>query len=394
MAKPILLLPDSVREIIARRYRNRRRHWLAGEDEWPMHFGLGAPDEREAQRQPEALGAWIAAWQTLSGTPAGAGEIVWRECHWRTLGTQRLPERLLLHNAESAAAWLGEGQRWQRASIRYRHLAARWPLLSTRLARYFDILADWDAAEIQRLEDLLAWLETNPRSNLYPRQLPIGGIDSKWLEGRTPLITDLVAALQEDAGGDLGFYERCGLRPLPHIVRLCVLDETLRQRAGGLGDITARLDDLAALDLPASRVFIVENLQTGLAFGDHPGSVVFMALGYGVGALGRLPWVMRAPNCTYWGDLDTHGLAILSRARLQLPHLESALMDEATLLRHRDLWVSESQQYATAELPLLTAAEQAVYDGLKQHRWGMNVRLEQERIPWAYAWDVLCGAGC
>jgi hypothetical protein len=387
-ARPRLLLPDAVRETVARRYRNRRRHWLAGEDEWPLNLPLGAPDEREAQRQPEAVRSWIAAWQTLAGTPAGAGEIVWCQRHWHTLGTQRLPERLLLHNAESVAAWLGEGQRWQRASVRYRHLAARWPLLSARLTRYFDMLADWEAAEIQRLEDLLAWLETNPRSNLYPRQLPIGGIDSKWLEGRTPVIADLVSALQEDAGGDLGFYERCGLRPLPHTVRLCILDETLRRRAGGLGDITARLDDLAALDLPASRIFIVENLQTGLAFGGHPGAVVFMAMGYGVGALGRLPWVMRAA-CTYWGDLDTHGLAILSRARLQLPHLQSALMDEGTLLGHRDLWVSENPQYATAELPLLTPPEQAVYGGLKQQRWGTNVRLEQERIAWDYAWRVL-----
>jgi hypothetical protein len=393
MAKPTLLLPEGVRQIIARRYRNRRRHWLEGEDEWPLNLGLGEPDEREAQRQPDALRAWIEAWQTLTGTPSGTGEIVWRERHWRTLGTQRLPERLLLHNPESVALWLGEGQRWQRASVRYRHLTAQWPRLSPRLARYFDELADWEAAEIQRLTDLLAWIETNPRSHLYPRQLPIGGIDSKWLEGRTPLITDLVAALQEDAGGDLSFYERCGLRPLPHMVRLCILDERLRQRAGGLGDITARLDDLVALDLPASRIFIVENLQTGLAFGDHPGAVVFMALGYGVGALGRFPWVMRA-KCTYWGDLDTHGLAILSRARLQMPHLESALMDEATLLSHRDFWVAENPQYATAELPLLTPSEQAVYGGLKQQRWGMNVRLEQERIPWAYAWDVLCGAGC
>ena len=380
-----MLLPDAVREIVARRYRNRRRRWLEAGDEWPVDLPLGAPDEREAQRQPEALRAWIEAWQAWRG----AGEIVWIERHWHTLGTQRLPERLLLHNPESAAAWLGEGRRWQRASGRYRRLTARWPLLSTRLARYFDMLADWEAAEIQRLEDLLAWLETNPRSNLYPRQLPIGGIDSKWLEGHMPAITDLVAALQEDAGGDLGFYERCGLRPLPHTVRLCILDETLRQRAGRLGDITARLDDLAALDLPASRIFIVENLQTGLAFGGYPGGVVFMALGYGVGALGRLPWVMRAAQCTYWGDLDTHGLAILSRARLQLPQLESALMDEATLLGHRDLWVAENPQYAAAELPLLTPAEQAVYGGLKQQRWGMNVRLEQERIPWAYAWDVL-----
>ena len=365
-----MLLPDAVREIVARRYRNRRRQWLAGEGEWPIDVPLGAPDEREAQRQPEAVKAWIEAWQAWGGT----GEIVWRERHWRTLGTQRLPERLLLHDAESVAAWLGEGHRWQRASTRYRHLAARWPPLGARLAGYFDMLADWEAAEMERLEDLLAWLEANPRSNLYSRQLPIAGIDSKWLEGRRPMITDLV--------GDLG------LQPLPHIVRMCILDETLRQRVAGLSDISARLDDLAAVDLPASRVFIVENLQTGLALGSHPGAVVFMAMGYGVGALARLPWVMRA-KCTYWGDLDTHGFAILSRARLQVPHLESVLMDEATLLRHRDLWVHEQDQYATPELPLLTPCELAVYQGLKQQRWGMNVRLEQERIPWAYAWDVL-----
>jgi len=137
-----------------------------------------------------------------------------------------------------------------------------------------------------------------------------------------------------------------------------------------------------------SRVYIVENVQTGLAFEDYPGSVVFMGLGYGVGTLGRLPWVMRA-RCTYWGDLDTHGLAILSRARAQLPHLESVLMDEDTLLRYRELWVSENPQYGATELPLLTPEEQAVYRGLKEQRWGVNIRLEQERIDLSYAWNVL-----
>src|SRR5579872_1468346 len=360
MARLLLLLPDAVRETIARRYRSRRHNWLMGEDEWPMDLPLGSPDEREAQRQPEAVRAWAEAWQAWSG----AGELVWHERRWRTLGVQSLPERLLLHEPASVAMWLGEGQRWQRASSRHRHFAARWPGLSARLARSFDLLADWDAAEIQRLEDLVAWLEANPQSHLYPRQLPVVGIDSKWLEGRMMLIADLVAALQADVGGALDFYQRCGLNPLPHTVRLCILDERLRQRAGGLGDISARPDDLATLDLPVSRVYIVENLQTGLAFEEYPGSVVFMGLGYGVGALARLPWVMRA-QCTYWGDLDTHGLAILSRARLKLPHLESALMDEHTLLCHRDLWVSENPQYAAPELPLLTPAEQSVYSGLK-----------------------------
>jgi hypothetical protein len=384
MAKPLLLLPEAVRESIARRYQRRRHNWLTGEGDWPIDLPLGSPDEREAQRQPDAVRAWIAAWSAWSG----AGELVWRERRWRTLGMQSLPERLLLHDPASAAAWLGEGQRWQRASARHRRLTARWPELGPHLARYFDLLADWDVAEIQRLEDLVAWLDANPLSNLYARQLPVAGIDSKWLEGRKMLIADLVATLKADDGGDLDFYRLCGLKPLPHIVRLFILDQGLRQRTGGLRDISARPEELATLDLPASRVYIVENLQTGLAFEDHPGSVVFMGLGYGVGALARLPWVMRA-QCTYWGDLDTHGLAILSRARLKLPQLESALMDEHTLLCHRDLWVSEQPQYAAPELPLLTPTEQSLYSGLKQQRWGVNIRLEQERIAWNYAWNVL-----
>jgi hypothetical protein len=182
------------------------------------------------------------------------------------------------------------------------------------------------------------------------------------------------------------------LRPLPHLVRFRLLDESLRRSLGGLGDISARVEDLVGLDLEVSLVYIVENLQTGLAFDDRPGSLVFMGLGYGVSALGRLPWVTRA-RCLYWGDLDTHGFAILDRARRCLPDIGSALMDEETLLRHREFWAVEKEQCAAAGLPLLTAAEQTVYRGLREQRWGMNVRLEQERIGWSWAWPRLAGGG-
>jgi hypothetical protein len=59
-------------------------------------------------------------------------------------------------------------------------------------------------------------------------------------------------------------------------------------------------------------------------------------------------------------------------------------MDESTLLRNRDLWVEEKSP-CTTELSLLTASEQEVYQGLRQHRWGPKVRLEQERIAWSDA---------
>ena len=99
---------------------------------------------------------------------------------------------------------------------------------------------------------------------------------------------------------------------------------------------------------------------------------------------------MAAAECIYWGDLDTHGFAILNRARAALPNVVSVLMDEPTLLRNRDLWVEEKNP-CTLELFLLTAAEQAVYQGLRQHRWGLNVRLEQERLGWSEAWQALSG---
>jgi hypothetical protein len=145
---------------------------------------------------------------------------------------------------------------------------------------------------------------------------------------------------------------------------------------------------LAGLNLPVDRVYIVENLQTGLAFGDLPGSALILRMGYGVDVLARIPWISRA-ECVYWGDLDTHGLRILSRARALLPQVTSILMDEETLLAHESLWGEEPEQTSDVELPALTPVEQLLYRQLKQHHWGTNVRLEQERIPWEYAWKAL-----
>lgn len=264
----------------------------------------------------------------------------------------------------------------------------RWPQFSDKLPRYFAILADYSEADYQRLVDMVAWIGKHPASNLYPRQLPVTGLDSKWLEKRKGLVADLVDAVRGQSTNEGNFYQRCGLKAPPQLIRLRILDESLRQRVAGMEDISAPWQQLAELDLPVSSVFIVENLQTGLAFDDLPGSVVIMHLGYGVDVLGRLPWVAKA-GCLYWGDLDTHGFAILNRARSYLPELKSVLMDEVTLRSHQDLWVEEKDQHAAETWPLLSAQEQEVYQAIKRNIWGQNVRLEQERIAWDVAWKIL-----
>ena len=380
-------LPEDVRQALVRRFQSKHREWLigdAGESLWPLEVALGAPTEQAALRQVDGVRAWVSAWQGWQGV----GTLSWCERRWKALGAQRLPEKLVLRGPEDVAMWIGESARWERAQSRYRSLIARWPVVAQQLPRYFDVLADYSDADYQRLTEMLDWIASHPNSNLYPRQLPVSGLDSKWLDGRKGLLTDLVAAIQEDSSSDLDFYQRCGLKAPPLLVRMRVLDQSLRAHVGGVGDITAPVDDLAGISWPVSHVFIVENLQTGLAMSDMPSAVVFMRLGYNVDVLARLPWLARA-RCIYWGDLDTHGFAILHRARSYIPELQSVLMDEETLLRHKALWVDEAAQHSAAELTLLTKDEQELYRDLKQQRWGQNVRLEQERIDWTTAWNVL-----
>lgn len=384
--------PDDVQKELKRRFKNSHRKWLVksgdqGQPEasnWPLDVALGIPTENQALKQVEDVRDWVAAWQSWNGV----GSLSWSERRWRKLGTQTVPEKLLLAGPGEVVQWIGEAERWDRAQQRYRGLIECCPQLGSKLPRYFAILADYSEVDYQRLIAMLNWIVKNPASNLYSRQLPVTGMDSKWLEKRKGLLADLVDAVKGESSSEGDFYARCGLKAPPQLIRLRILDDRLRQRIGGLSDISAHWEQLAEIDLSVSNVFIVENLQTGLAFNDLPGSVVIMQLGYGVDVLGRLPWVAKA-HCFYWGDLDTHGFAILNRARTYLPELKSVLMDEATLRSHQDLWVEEKYQHATETLPLLTDPEQAVYQAIKRNVWGQNVRLEQERIDWNVSWNIL-----
>jgi hypothetical protein len=382
--------PENIRHLLERRYRNQHRNWLrihASTDMdniWPLKLSLDPPTENEAQQQFDAIRSWVSSWREWKG----AGEVEWCEKHWRVLGSHQMPAALILSGPEQVASWIGEDVRWRRASTRFYDMTRLWPHLSTKLCGYFGALADYDEHDYQRIKDVLAWIEKNPRSNLYPRQIPIAGLDTKWLETRTRLITDLVAGLQQDSSNHSNFFQRCGLKESPGLVRLRLLDPSLGKYIGGLLDLTCPVEELAALKLPASNVYLVENLQTGLAFNELSGAIVVTGLGFGVTLVSQIPWISSA-QCIYWGDIDTYGFAILSLARKCLPQMRSVLMDEATLISHRTLWGQEVDQYPASELPLLTDSENSVYRALKQQQWGRNVRLEQERIAWDYAWNAI-----
>jgi len=77
-------------------------------------------------------------------------------------------------------------------------------------------------------------VQANPQSNLYPRQLPVAGLDSKWLETRTALIGGLLTALRDSEAEQADFHDLCGLKRPPQLTRLMILDESLRAHTGGI----------------------------------------------------------------------------------------------------------------------------------------------------------------
>jgi len=86
-------------------------------------------------------------------------------------------------------------------------------------------------------------------------------------------------------------------------------------------------------------------------------------------------------DIVYWGDIDTHGFAILSRLRNHFPKVISILMDRQTLILHKKLWCTEDPaKRHINDLNYLTTDEYALFCDLKQDLLGPNIRLGQERI--------------
>lgn len=376
-----LLLPEDAKALLSTRFTNQHRNWLAGEGAWPFVVSLGMPTEKDIVSDTAGVRRWTEAWTAY----AGPGTLAWEDRAYGRLGRHRFPGGLALASPEAVASAVSQSQsaRWKTAAERHARLVAQWPGLGTSsvLRRNYDVLADYSNADFERLVRLVGWVEANPASGHYLRQLPVEGLDTKWIEPRRGLVMDVLQGIRGD-GAPRDFYDMCGLQRPPHRLRVRVLCPELRKHIGGLRDFEAPSEEVALLPIRPRTVVVVENQETGVALPDIPGCVALMKLGNAVNVLHKLTWLHGA-DAVYWGDVDTHGYAILDRARAVLPGLRSVLMDERTLLSHLNLAGEEKVQCPPTPMTRLTPEELAVYDGLRTHRWGQNLRLEQERLPFS-----------
>ena len=351
-----------------------------GESVFPRRLALKGPDSRALGERFSEVRDWIA------GLVANEGlyRIEWRSVNHRVLGANRIPSAIWIDTLEQALGLIGK----HRAAERFAGMVERTretraeliPWLAKRPLRALALAEEWP-----QLLAIVDWLSKHPRPEVYLRQVDLPGVHTKLIEGHRTVLAELFdLVLPEEAidathTGAFGFCRRYGFLDKPARVRFRMLDPTVRLLPMASDqDITLTQAAFSSLAPPVTTVFITENEINFLAFPNVRDSMVIFGAGYGFANLIAAHW-LQEKNILYWGDIDTHGFAILNQLRGFFPHTVSFLMDRETLLAHRQFWGSEPQPQ-TGDLLRLTTEEQALYDQLRQHTWGVSVRLEQEKI--------------
>lgn len=355
-----------------------------GESVFPRRLALKGPDSRALGERFSEVRDWIA------GLVANEGlyRIEWRSVNHRVLGANRIPSAIWIDTLEQALGLIGK----HRAAERFAGMVERTretraeliPWLAKRPLRALALAEEWP-----QLLAIVDWLSKHPRPEVYLRQVDLPGVHTKLIEGHRAVLAELFdlvlpgEAIDATHTGAFGFCRRYGFLDKPARVRFRMLDPTVRLLPMASDqDITLAQAAFSSLAPPVTTVFITENEINFLAFPNVRDSMVIFGAGYGFANLVAAHW-LQEKNILYWGDIDTHGFAILNQLRGFFPHTVSFLMDRETLLAHRQFWGSEPQPQ-TGDLLRLTTEEQALYDQLRQHTWGVSVRLEQEKIGFQF----------
>ncbi|MBE2253383.1 MAG: hypothetical protein IAE78_27895 [Myxococcus sp.] len=359
---------------------------LTGEALFPKLLRLSRPSTQDSGSRFEEVRKWIAALK--DGAEAHGYVVEFEEVAHRQLGRNEFPGRVLIQTEADALRMIAKTRAAERFRALREETIAAFPSLDAWIVDHPMKVVEHADRWAGHLA-VLKWFVEHPRSGLYRRQLEIEGVDTKFIEDHRQLLTGLLEAVLPPAAvvGEPGswFDTRFGLREKPSLVRFRLLDE--RDHIQGLSDLTIPTADLARLEFPLEDVIVTENEVNGLALLPRPRTMVVFGQGYALETLGQVRW-LGAKRLLYWGDIDTHGFAMLDRFRAHFPAARSFLMDRETLLAHKLMWVAERTP-STEPLTRLTEPERALHRELLRGTHGERLRLEQERITFRWVREAL-----
>ena len=370
--------PDDVVRKLRRRWDDGTylTQYARGTSWEPVAIPITGPTPREATDHYVDVRAWVDRWRS-----ANRLRVEYRTLGGRTLGANDLP----------AHAWIDDYPRlW--ALLGVEDQVRRFTALLDAARRSAPRIVDWVIDKPHtvlsfepvwsKLLDTVLWIDANGGADTYLRQIDVPGVDTKFVEANRTILATLLDRQLDDQRVDAtkppsDFEGRYRFRRKPTYIRFRTLDPRVRI-AGPFSELTVRADQLARQPPTASTVYVLENEVTYLALPPVEDAIAILGGGYAVARIEALD-CLADRTLIYWGDIDTHGFAILNNLRRRFPHARSMLMDRATLLAHEEHWVQERSQVTTA-LPHLQPAEADLYQDLVENALGPAIRLEQERV--------------
>ncbi|MFV2196830.1 DUF3322 domain-containing protein [Nocardiopsis sp. LOL_012] len=358
--------------------------WLAalagGTPFEPVKVSLKGPKATDLEYSFGKVQEWSLRWRN---TDPSLMRVEYTRIGGRRLGSNEVPRRVWIDTFDRLCELLGttaDAERFQEVLSQTRAFAPRLvPWLERHPMRALELAEHWT-----EILAAVRWIRERPDTRqLYLRQIDVPGVDTKFIESHRGTLADLLDLVLpvervDTARPVSSFAARYGFRTKPDYVRFRGLDGSLMD---GYTELSVRADEFR-LPQDVETVFIVENEITFLAFPPCRRSIVVLGGGYAVAVAARITDLVGL-DVVYWGDVDTHGFAILNRLRAHLPRAVSMLMDEDTLLDHRTHW-SDEPSPTNAGLEHLTRKEADVYAGLATGRWGRAIRLEQERVRFSH----------
>ncbi len=358
------------------------------EDLFPFEIVIKGPSSTEMIDDFDTVRTWIRDVRT--GCEKSKLQLVLKEINHRQLGRNFIPYKIIFSDITELSGFLGKKTELRIFQEGLFRLGESFPeLVSWALQYPFELINK--ITDLDRLVSVVRWRLQHPRPGIFLRQLSLPGVDTKFIESHRKLLGQWMDILldkgqiNEQFSGIGKFEQRYGFLQKPEMVRFRLTDPELK--IGSFSDLSVRADEFALMELPVRYIFIIENDITALSFPPVKESLIIFGRGYNFDHLVQALW-LKGKELWYWGDIDTHGFAILNQFRTCFPTVNSFLMDRETLMSHRVHWGKEKTP-VNAGLLKLSREELHLYDDLRSNIIEENLRLEQEFISYSRVLEVV-----
>ncbi|HHB51461.1 MAG TPA: hypothetical protein ENK75_00210, partial [Saprospiraceae bacterium] len=186
----------------------------------------------------------------------------------KTLGTQRFPVNIYFETEKDYIKFINKEKEANCFKIEYKNILKEFTELKEWIIKYPQKIVN-NCTVWKDILKVCKYFKTNPKPNLYIRELPIK-VHTKFIERNKGLIKELLDLIISEHinPNETKFEKRFNLKYSEPLVRIRILDEEIsRKHFLGLSDLSIPISQFISLDfININRIYVVENEMNLLTF--------------------------------------------------------------------------------------------------------------------------------